>query len=232
MAKTPPYPYRVPRGYRYCRGIAAYVPPAYPFLAKKKTFPVRVWYGSDRDKTEPKQHRFRVNLKRILSSPPDSQPLVLFSATPLSLFSAFDSLCLSLPHSIAGALGSLFLTSSLYRQRATERKGRLWRIYWFVDRRLHKRDREIEKEKRTKSWQVFLLEVLRSGSWLKLRERLWGSVLILRFLLLFAQKGFGFWFFGSVVCLGIHFSFRCVEGARALAACAIPLHKEYTTAYN
>ena len=126
MAKTPPYPYRVPRGYRYCRGIAAYVPPAYPFLAKKKTFPVRVWYGSDRDKTEPKQHRFRVNLKRILSSPPDSQPLVLFSATPLSLFSAFDSLCLSLPHSIAGALGSNFLTSSLYRQRATERKGRLW----------------------------------------------------------------------------------------------------------
>jgi hypothetical protein len=26
MAKTPPYPYRVPRGYGYCQGTAACVP--------------------------------------------------------------------------------------------------------------------------------------------------------------------------------------------------------------
>jgi hypothetical protein len=100
-AKTSPYPYRVPRGYGYCRATAACVHPAYPFFAKKKKFPVRVWYrsctgqvgsGIGRDKTEPKRHRFRVNLKPILSSSPDSQPLVLFSATPFSLFSTLDSL--------------------------------------------------------------------------------------------------------------------------------------------
>ena len=49
MAKTPPYPYRVPRGYGYCRGTAACVPPAYPFSAKKKnisgTVLVRVGSG-------------------------------------------------------------------------------------------------------------------------------------------------------------------------------------------
>ena len=48
-AKSPPYPYRVPRGYGYCRGTAACVPPVYPFLAKKKI------PGTGRDKTEPKR---------------------------------------------------------------------------------------------------------------------------------------------------------------------------------
>ena len=63
------------------------------FSPKKKisgTGLVRVGYGSGmsrvgsdtgRDKTKPKRLRFRVNLKPYLSSPPDSQPLVLFSAT-------------------------------------------------------------------------------------------------------------------------------------------------------
>ena len=120
MAKTPPYPYRVPRGYGYCRGTAACVPPAYPFSAKKKNFLVRFWYGSGRvqygfgtgrGKTEPKRRRFKVNLKPIYLLHPILSHL-FSSATPLSLFSALDS-------STAGALGSLFLTSSLYRRRAT-----------------------------------------------------------------------------------------------------------------
>ena len=122
----------------YCRGTVACVPSVYPFFAKKKisgTGLVQVGYGSGtgrvgsntgRDKTKPKRRHFRVNLKPYLSSPPDSLPLILFSATRFSLFFAFDSLCLSLPHSTADALGSLFLTSSLYRRRATEQKGRLW----------------------------------------------------------------------------------------------------------
>ncbi len=37
-AKTPSYPYRVPRGYWYCRGTIACVPPAYSFSAKKNIF--------------------------------------------------------------------------------------------------------------------------------------------------------------------------------------------------
>uniref|UniRef100_A0A2N9FRC9 CASP-like protein n=1 Tax=Fagus sylvatica TaxID=28930 RepID=A0A2N9FRC9_FAGSY len=117
-AKTPPYPYRVPRGYGYCRGTAACVPPAYPFSAKKKNFRYgfgtgrgRVGSGMGRDKTKAKRRHFKGNLKPIyLLHPILSHSFS--SATPLSLFFAFDS-------STAGALGSLFLTSSLYRRRAT-----------------------------------------------------------------------------------------------------------------
>ena len=102
MAKTPPYPYRVPRGYGYCRGTVACVPPAYPFSAKKKKFLVRFWYGSGwvqygfgtgRGKTEPKRRRFKVNLKPIYLLHPILSHL-FSSATPLSLFSALDLSCM------------------------------------------------------------------------------------------------------------------------------------------
>ena len=57
-AKTPPYPYRVPCGYGYCRGTAACVPPAYLFSAKKKKIPVRFWYGSGPVRGEAKTASF------------------------------------------------------------------------------------------------------------------------------------------------------------------------------
>ena len=99
MAKTPPYPYRVLRWYRYCRGITACIPLAYPFFVKKKN-PIQVWYGSGTgwDKTKPKRCRFRVKLKPYLSSPPDSllcNPILslLYSWFSLSLTSSLHRWC-------------------------------------------------------------------------------------------------------------------------------------------
>jgi hypothetical protein len=96
--------------------------PGVPVFGQKKNFrygfgtgQVRIGSGTGPvrggGKTEPKRRRFKVNLKPIyLLHPILSHSFS--SATPLSLFSAFDS-------STAGALSSLFLTSSLYRRRAT-----------------------------------------------------------------------------------------------------------------
>jgi hypothetical protein len=97
--------------------------PGVPIFQKKKkknsdTGLVRVEYESGtgrvgsntgRDKTEPKRHRFRVNLKPIYLLHLDSQPLVLFSTTPLSLLllSFLSLLCFRF---------SLSLTSSLHRR--------------------------------------------------------------------------------------------------------------------
>jgi hypothetical protein len=104
--------------------------PVFRQKKKKKTVLVRVGSGTGRDKTKPKRRRFRVKSQTLFIFSTLLSHSFSFSATRFSLlcsrfslFSAFDSLCLSLPHSTAGALGSLFLTSSLYRRRATERKG-------------------------------------------------------------------------------------------------------------
>ena len=85
-------------------GVPLHAYPRCTRFSPKKKFSVLVWYrsgtgwvrsGMGRDKTKPKRCRFRVNLKPYLSSPPNSQPLVLFSATRFSLFSALDSLSLT-----------------------------------------------------------------------------------------------------------------------------------------
>ena len=105
---------RILPGYRCMRT------PGVPIFGQKKKIPIRFWYGlgtdrvgsgTRRGKTKAKRRRFKGNLKPIyLLHPILSHSFS--SATPLSLFSAFDS-------STAGALGSFFLTSSLYRRRAT-----------------------------------------------------------------------------------------------------------------
>ena len=93
MAKWMPYPYRVPRGYGYCRGTAACVPQAYPFLPPKK-IPGMGWVGS--------------GTGWVRAGPKLSQT----ASFPLDLFSSLSSLRQS--HSI------LSLTSLLYRRRAME----------------------------------------------------------------------------------------------------------------
>jgi hypothetical protein len=136
-AKTPPYPYRVPRGYGYYRGTAACVPPAYLFSAKKKNF--RYGSGQFRYGAKPKRRRLGWKLKFLshstrfssslqtdslssalcLSLPPPPVSLVLSPLLSVSHFlhrrwARFSLLCsLSLTSSTAGKLGSLFLTSSL-----------------------------------------------------------------------------------------------------------------------
>uniref|UniRef100_A0A2N9EZL7 protein-serine/threonine phosphatase n=1 Tax=Fagus sylvatica TaxID=28930 RepID=A0A2N9EZL7_FAGSY len=80
-AKTPPYRYRVPRGYGYCRGTAACVPPAYPFSTKKKKFPVRFWYGLGRfwyGSGTGRSQNASFRLKTEASQPLDS--ILIFSA--------------------------------------------------------------------------------------------------------------------------------------------------------
>jgi|UniRef100_A0A2N9J4C5 hypothetical protein len=91
MAKTLPYPYRVPHGYGYCRGTAACVPPAYPFSAKKKK-KFRYGFGTGRVRygVKPKRRRFRLKTEALFS----------FSATPITagkLGSLSSALSLSLP---------------------------------------------------------------------------------------------------------------------------------------
>jgi hypothetical protein len=101
--------------------------PGVPVFRQKKKFSVPVWYrsgtgwvrsGTGRDKTKPKRRRFRVNLKPYLSSPPNSQPLVLFSATRFSLYFALDSLSsllsiLSVSHFLTPPLVHSVLSFSL-----------------------------------------------------------------------------------------------------------------------
>ena len=131
-AKTPPYPYRVPRGYGYCRGTAACVPPAYPFSAKKNNFwygfgTGRVRVGSDQVRVrygaKPNGVVFGLKLQPYLASQPLDSYL---SLQPDSLSSA---LCLSLPPPPVSLVFSPLLSVSVSalgkRLRATERK-KIW----------------------------------------------------------------------------------------------------------
>ncbi len=127
-------------------GVALHAYPRRTRFSPKKKFSVPVWYrsgtgwvrsGMGRDKTKPKRRRFRVNLKPYLSSPPNSQPLVLFSATRFSLYFALDSLSfllsiLSVSHFLTPPLVHSVLSFSLShstgdgRRNGRGEKGRLW----------------------------------------------------------------------------------------------------------
>uniref|UniRef100_A0A2N9FZU4 Uncharacterized protein n=1 Tax=Fagus sylvatica TaxID=28930 RepID=A0A2N9FZU4_FAGSY len=108
-AKTPPYPYRVPRGYGYCRGTAACVPPVYPFSAKKKYF--RYGFGTGRVGLGTGQSQNGIVLSQFssLSLQPDSLSPALCLLEPHStackLVSLSSALCLT--SSTADKLGSL-----------------------------------------------------------------------------------------------------------------------------
>ena len=86
--------------------------PGVPVFRQKKKIRYRFGTGPVQDGIKLSQNGVVLGLN---SNPIYLLHPILFSATRFSLFSTLDSLCLSLPHSTAGALGSLFLTSSLYR---------------------------------------------------------------------------------------------------------------------
>ena len=78
MAKWVPYPYRVPRGYGYCRGTAACVPQAYPFLPPKKISRYglgRVRYGLDTGGTKTKPNGVVSTRSLLLSLLSQAEPL-------------------------------------------------------------------------------------------------------------------------------------------------------------
>uniref|UniRef100_A0A2N9FI07 Uncharacterized protein n=1 Tax=Fagus sylvatica TaxID=28930 RepID=A0A2N9FI07_FAGSY len=95
-AKTPPYPYRVPRVVRILPGYRCMRTPGVPVFGQKKNFPVRV--GSVPVRGEAKTASFR--LKTEASQPLDS--ILIFFANRFSLLCS-----LSLTSSTASELGSL-----------------------------------------------------------------------------------------------------------------------------